>query len=340
MKTVAAVVAAVLFLGHQTGDAAPHCVRILQIGAWNIQWLGNPKAGKRAEQKPEDIAGYIKASGVEVLALSEISVTGKDAAGVPRNNLLDAAFDQLNASGASWKYVLLPKRQGARAPDDQWVGAAWNEQSVQEVGGPWRLEANIDLKREDTIRAKLKEPSPDTIIWSRWPYAIKFSAGKDLTDFVLVPIHLKSSTDGEVVGSEAREYEVKLLIEALVNAVPKIKDNDIVVLGDSNMLAATEPAGSAFAARGMKDCNSRDLGTHISFAAGAKNAPFDRVFVVSAEPETKDSCPSSGDGSQPLDFKIVRPSDWQVGMQQSEFRKRLSDHQMVRVGMCVMKDDD
>jgi hypothetical protein len=341
MKSItAAALAAVLLLGHEASISAPQCERILHVGAWNIEWLGNPVAGKRNEQKPEDIAGYIQAAGVEVLALAEISATGQDAGGEPRNKLLDAAFDQLNKAGAAWKYTLLPKRKGARAPEDQWIGAAWNERSIQKVGGPWRLEATIDAKREDAIKAKFEKPEPDTIIWSRWPQAFKFSAGSGLTDFILVPVHLKSNSGGAVGAAEARTYEVELLLEALDRAAPQLADKDIIVLGDSNMLVATEPAAAALIARGMKDCNGRDLGTHLSFGTGGRDAPFDRVFLMSAQPETQHSCPTSGDGSQPLDFKVVRPADWLQGMSKSEFRKRLSDHQMVRVGVCVTKDDD
>lgn len=340
MKRIVAGLAAVLLPALQAGAATPQCEQVLQVGAWNIEWLGNSAVGKRQEQKPEDIAAYIKVTAVDILALAEVSATGRDAQGRARNKLLDAAFEHLNQSGDAWEYVLLPKREGARAPQDQWTGAAWNERRVRKVGGPWRLEATIDLKREDAIKAKFEKSGPDTIIWSRWPQAFKFSAGDGLTDFVVVPVHLKSNSGGATAAAEARAYEVELLLGALEQAAPQLSDNDIIVLGDSNMLSATEAAAGALTSHGMKDCNARDIGTHLSFRQGERDAPFDRVFLVAAQPETQNSCPNTSDGSQPLDFKVVRPSDWQQGMTKSEFRKRLSDHLLVRAGICVSKDDD
>lgn len=52
------------------------------IGAWNIQWLGNPEqrsgCGKDVRQSAEDLAMYISRSRVDILALEEISDTDGD----------------------------------------------------------------------------------------------------------------------------------------------------------------------------------------------------------------------------------------------------------------------
>lgn len=197
----------------------------------------------------------------------------------------------------------------------------------------------MDSKREDAIRGKFDKPEASTVILSRWPYAAKFSAGPGKTDFVLVPVHLKSNIGGAAT-AEARAYEVELILEGLKNIQTQHADKDLVILGDSNMLLANEAAGTAFQSAGLKDCNAKDVGTHIGFRKGQKWAPFDRVFVMADQPETKASCPSSGDGKGPLDFKIVRPTDWKEGTTPSQFVKALSDHMMVRTGICIQKDDD
>jgi hypothetical protein len=35
--------------------SAATCERVIQVGSWNIQWLGNAKAGGRKPQKPQAI---------------------------------------------------------------------------------------------------------------------------------------------------------------------------------------------------------------------------------------------------------------------------------------------
>ncbi|MGN6660059.1 MAG: hypothetical protein ACTHKN_13835 [Achromobacter mucicolens] len=340
MKSAGAALIAVLLIGLRTSEAAPLCDQIVQVGAWNIEWLGNAKDGKRKAQKSEDIAAYIGIAEVDVLALAEISPTSRNASGEYQNDTLDAAFEQLNQSGAAWKYTLLPKRPGARAYYDQWTGVAWNERRVQKVGGPWRLRATIDSDREKAIKAKFSTRQPDTIIWSRWPHAFKFSAGKGLSDFIVVPVHFKANSGRDAGPVDARKYEVDLLLEALDRGASQVSDGDLVVLGDSNMLSANEPAAAALRAYGMKDCNAGDIGTHLSSGAVGQDAPFDRVFLVSSQPETQASCPLNGEIADPFTFTVVRPSAWLPGMGRGEFRDRLSDHQLVRVGICAIKDDD
>lgn len=322
-----------------TAAPAQSCEQVLHVGSWNIQWLGNPKAGKRQPQTSADVASYIGSSAVGVLALAEITATSKSSSGEARNLSLDEAFQELNASGGKWKYHLFQKRQGARDPDDQWTGLAWDESKVSLSGGPWKLDVAVDSKREDEIRAKFDKPEGSTVILSRWPYAVKFSAGAGKTDFVVVPVHLKSNIGGAAT-AEARAYEVELILQGLEKLKSQHADKDLIVLGDANMLAAAESAGTTLQRAGLKDCNAGDLGTHIGFGKNEKWAPFDRVFVMADQPETKASCPVNASGKGPLDFKIIRPEDWKPGTTPSQFVKLLSDHMMVRTGICVQKDDD
>lgn len=322
-----------------SAQTTAQCERIVNVGSWNIQWLGNAKAGKRQPQDPGDIAAYVAAGKVDVLGLAEISATSNAGNGPARNQTLDDAFQVLNASGAKWRYVLFEKRPGARAPEDQWTGLAWNEAVVTLTGGPWRLDVTVDAKKEDDIRARFDSLEKETIVLSRWPYAVKFSADAGKSDFVAVPVHLKSNIGGKAT-EDARAYEVELIQEGLEKLKAQHNDDDLIVMGDTNMLASDEPAGASFSAMGLKDCNARDLRTHLPGRRGEKAAPFDRVLVMAQQPETAPSCPAKGNGKGPLDFKIVRPAELQQGMTTSEFRKRLSDHLMVRTGFCVMNDDD
>lgn len=336
MKRILLACAAALVASSALGQA---CQRVVQIGAWNIQWLGNPASGKRPAQDAHDVASYIDASGVEILALAEISNTRKDGKKPPRNETLDQAFNVLNSTGAAWRYRLFEKRQGARDPEDQWLGIAWDSKKVKLVGEPWKLPVEVDLAREDVIRKSFPDPGDDTVIFSRWPHAIKFSAGEGLTDWVVVPVHMKSNTDGEHT-IEARKYEAELLVSGLEALRPQHGDLDVIVLGDTNMLASSEPAGAILSQAGLRDCNKTDLGTHLPYKKGDKGAPFDRVFLNSNRPSTAKSCPVTGTGSGSMDFKVFRPGEWEAGTSNRDFKKLLSDHQLIRVGLCVGKDDD
>lgn len=333
-------IAAIAFACTATlAHAAPACQATVAIGAWNIQWLGNAIAGKRPAQDADDVASYIASSRVDVLALAEVSATGKDAKGRPRNATLDAAFAALNQSGSLWEYELFPKREGARSPDDQWIGLAWNRQRVQRTGGPWKLPGTVDKAREDAIRAGLAGDEPSTIVFSRWPHAMRFSAGPGLTDWVMVPIHLKSNTDG--AGTEkARDYEAELLLDGLSKLAAEMADRDLIVIGDTNMLRADEPAGQRLRQAGFIDCNSKDLETHLPYKQGDKGAPFDRIFLNPQRAATAASCRPGSTGSGAQDFKVFRPGAWEAGMSNRQFRKLLSDHLMVRTALCIGKDDD
>lgn len=320
---------------------AADCPQRLALGAWNLQWLGNAEAGRRKPQAPDDIASLIALSGVDILALAEISVTHTER-GEARNHTLDAVMAQLDAhsSGrARWAYTLMAKRDGARAPQDQWTGLAWNAARAQPVAGPQPLPARVDAAREDALRRQLDRDDPNTLVWSRWPQAMKFSAGPGLTDIVVVPIHLKSNIGGEAT-AQVRAHETELLVQGLAQLPASLRDGDTVILGDSNLLSADEPAARVLKEAGWRDCNARDVGTHLSFRAGEKRAPFDRIFVPQRQPEFADTCPASGVGRDPRDFKVIKPQEWVADILPSQFRARLSDHLLVRTTLCVMKDDD
>ncbi len=324
-----------LFLAALVGapcSAQTVCPTPLWVGAWNIQWLGNAEKGKRKPQTPENIASYIDASKVDVLAMAEISATST-AGGKGRNKQLDDAFALLNAKGAQWTYELFPKREGARDPQDQWTGLAWNEKKIQKAADSWKLDLTIDSQKEKSIAAKFNKPEDGTIILSRSPYATKLSAGAGKSDFLFVPVHLKSNIGGKATAA-ARAYEAELIVAALAAQKESAKDKDVVILGDTNMLVANEAASAAFTSAGFKDCNRDDLGTHLNMNPNQSDAPFDRIFIPANEPETKMSCNAA------KDFALFKPVDWKPGLTASQFREQLSDHILVRTSLCIGKDDD
>lgn len=77
-----AVLAAVLVVASSVwAQPVPQCKRVVNVGSWNIQWLGNAKAGKRKAQDTGDIAAYVTAGRVDVLGLAEISATSNSGSG-------------------------------------------------------------------------------------------------------------------------------------------------------------------------------------------------------------------------------------------------------------------
>jgi hypothetical protein len=141
-----------------------------------------------------------------------------------------------------------------------------------------------------------------------------FTAGVGKTDFVLIPVHMKSNLGGNFRAH--REAEAKELIKqlpALDKALPGEKD--IIILGDTNFLldenGFKEAARDVFAAAKFKDLNIDNVGTHLP----GNKAPFDRFLVPDKQPEFQLS-------SQ----KVLRDFLKQEGLTQKAFTTRFSDH--------------
>lgn len=338
MKTNLALLATALAVLANTAAAQQACQQTLVVGSWNIEWLGNAIKRKRPAQTPADIAKYIAASKVDVLALAEVSVP-KDSPAGARNQTLDQAFAILNATGAAWEYTLFPKRAGSRDHDDQWTGLAWNATKVSNSGGPWELDVKIDAAKEKAIAAPFKPKAAGTTIWSRLPYITRLSAGAGKSDFLFMPVHLKSNIGGGAT-SRARAYEINLAMDALAALPDERKDKDLIILGDMNMLSNDEPAALALKAGGLKDCNALDAGTHLNGKTGKGEAPFDRIFVSASEPETRDACASAPGPANLAGFTVIQPAQWEPGLASTTFRERMSDHLLVTATICVTDDDD
>lgn len=311
--------------------APPAPAPAVRIGALNIEWLGNPGSraapAKDLAQDPKDIAGYIRAGGVAVLALEEI---GDDdgAAATRTNKTLDAAVAELNAGGsAQWKYRLFAKHPGSDTPDTQLTGLAWNEAVVTPVKTADGAADEYRLKL--TLPAGAADGVPGKPAFERWATAMKFSAGKGKTDFVVVPVHLKSNRPA-VPGQDVvklREVEAGMLLAALADLAARFADEDIVVLGDTNVMKATEAAVGKFTAAGFADLNAADV---PSYGAGSNRKPFDRAFV-----------PNAAGNAAAKEFADPRFDVFEhPALSAADYRKKVSDHRMIRLTVGVSADDD
>lgn len=299
----------------------------LVVGAWNIEWLG---ANMREPQLPADIASYIAAAKVDVLAMSEISISRSNN-GAPRNRQLEEAFTLLNREGAAWQYMLFEKHPQASSPEHQWTALAWNARKVQVTGGPWSV-AGVDPERHEKLLGVRSTKTP----LNRTPYALKLSAGQGRSDFLFVPLHLKAN--GNAPSEAQRELEAHLIVKGLEAVRAEQDERDVILLGDTNMLSSAEPAARVFSEYGLRDCNAADQGTWLGAGTAYSDAPFDRIFVMRDQPETERTCVAMAEGEMPFD--VVRPGDWVAGMDALAFRQRLSDHQIVRTTIAIGPDDD
>ncbi len=293
----------------------------LRIGAWNIEWLGYPDRRKGPEQSAEQIARYLLENRVDLLAVEEVSFNdGTEAA--PRNKTLTAALAWIKEkTGQEWRHVLFPKLPGGE-PDfekHQWTGVVWNTTRVQLVGEPFK----IPVRRAGAFKE----------IWARWPHAVKFSTGPGKTDLVLIPLHMKSNRGGVGVTSAQRDEEAKALVRSLGAVANQFSDDDIVLLGDSNVKKATEKAHGRLTAAGLRDLNADDAPTWIADAQFSA-APFDRIFVPDDQPEFRTA-----------PFTVARSAEFlkntrYPGTIEEKFRHYLSDHWMVVADVTITDDDD
>lgn len=305
------VVALSVFLLLTDGGYGEVFCRDIIVGAWNIQWLGMPwkrsGIGKNVAQKAEDLAEYIKASGVKILAVEEIC----DDDGVPTrrtNKTLDTVVEILNeGTGAQWTYTLFPKRK----PDDeeQHTGLMWNAKTVTAVGDPYKL------------ALKVPPEDPDKPFhWNRWPHAMKFSLAEGKTDLVIIPVHMKSNFGRKKEAKKQRAEEALQLTSVLEAVRNHFSDSDIVIVGDTNVLESTEDAAETYVKAGFVDLN---YGDEPTLAMG--DAPFDRAFVPGNQPELRQQ-----------KIRVFRP----VWLSPKQFRKYLSDHYMVTIKVKIEPDDD
>lgn len=278
----------------------------LRIGAWNIEWLGQPQnrsgPARGHLQTPEKLADYILAARVDVLGLAEIAQD--DPAGGMTSSILTAAFERIGAqSGGSWRHRLFPARSGR----NQLCGIAWDSTRVVAVNEPVLIPVPEQLS------------SQGRPLWSRPAWGQVFSAGPGLTDFVAVMVHMKSDYGGDF--AEHRAEEAHWLLAGLRQV---IRDPDILIIGDLNCDDNEEPAIRTLVAGGFMDLNVADQATHWRYG------PLDRVLVPGGQPEFE----AAG-------FEVLAGPYLEArGLSAEDFKVHFSDHFLVATEIRVLPDDD
>ncbi|MCI0459136.1 MAG: hypothetical protein L0Z62_19440 [Gemmataceae bacterium] len=292
---------------------------VLRVGTWNLDHLGDPKArrgpGEGVEQKPADVAKYIRFARVDVLAVQEVTADSDAPEGFPKrfrtNSILTRTFAELNKTpGNGWRHVLFPKMRAADT--SQWTGVAWKSARLKPAGNVFQV---------PVAHGKSSKGVP---LWDRNVHALMLSAGAGKTEFLVLPIHLKANTTGNFaqhLHEEIRELVAKL--PQVGKAFPGEKD--LVILGDTNILAAREPAVADLERANFRDLNKADLDTHT--AKGIQ--PFDRVFVPKDQPEFTRSS-----------LDVLEEFQKKERLSFAEYRARFSDHYIVVTEVRVMADDD
>jgi hypothetical protein len=290
--------------------------RYVHIGSWNIEHFG------REDHNPDNqfaIAEHIESSGVSVLALQEIYVTEPIKPGQPlTNHLLRAALDLIEEhTGQRWEYEIFANRDPL--DQSQLCAIAWNSARV--------------CKEERTFPIPVAHEFPTSdgrtlTMWDRRPHAVKFRAlpGQDadarLTDFIIIPIHMKSNVGQRHDVVRTRAEEARVLIGALAQVSAAFQgEADIVILGDTNCKMRDEEAIQTFIQAKFADLNEDDVPTYVS----GQSAPFDRIFVPW--------------GTDRRAFQFSRQYVLRSASPLAHDRY-LSDHYMVKTSIVVRRDDD
>ncbi|MGH7132947.1 MAG: hypothetical protein ACREJO_13485 [Phycisphaerales bacterium] len=288
----------------------------LRIGTWNIEWFGSP--AKRSgiatgtAQSSDDVADYIIASGVCVLAVEEVVASGQK----PRSEALDATLAAIKKrAGDQWKYILFPDRRGEEA---QLTGVLWNPKLIT----PLNADGKAVADGESTVVPLSPMRGTQTKLWNKPPHAMKFSAGAGKTDFVVIVVHMKADYNGDF--ALTRDEEAKNLAAALPAVRKFFKDEDIVVLGDTNMTKSGEPLVADFESAGLYDLNRKNERTNW------REGAMDRIFVASQQPEFAER------RFEVMSDRYLDPKRWDA----RNYKKRLSDHYMAVTVIKVIPDDD
>jgi len=333
MKTIVALTLTIGFI------LIPECISPLtshakadeiRIGAWNIEWLGFPdkraRPGKDNPQRPEDLAEYIHSTGVDVLALEEIGVDSDKSPWTSQElELLKRAFQDKYKE--SWNYVIFPKTTYPNDTEDfvkrgQHLAIAWKSDKATQVGGVFEIPVGSD----ETYGIKFFE---------RRANAVKLSFGEGKTDVVFIPVHLKSNRNEDNPADKTftqrqRAAELKAFVTQLPKLKEHFKDDDIVLLGDTNILG-DEDTANVLTEAAFVDLNSDEQGTTAVWGDGSngyRTAPFDRIFIPKSQNEFAESRLHVHRTSNGTDDEIKL------------FRRNLSDHYLISSVIKIQRDDD
>lgn len=304
----------------------------LQVASWNIEHLsGQSREARR--QSVFALADHVELAGVDILVLQEVYVTPKIEdvrlmEGQPvipdrstsdrRNRDLDAVCYLLEEHlDKEWSYRILPNRKDG--DKSQLCAVMW-----------------------DTTRADLSDVSALPVehqvdgdwLWDRKPHVCTFTTDikvwrsdadgnwevvQEGRRLAIVPIHMKSNYGGVTENRRKRAKEAVTLCEAIDTMRDQI-DDSLILIGDTNILANTEPAIDTFVDSGFVDLNNNDGTTYWSSQYG--ESPFDRAFVAKDRDEFRYSRQY-----------ILRSSDLQA------HDDLLSDHYMIKISVKDYVDD-
>jgi len=274
----------------------------VSVGSWNIEHLGNPQArfgdAQGISQSPTDLADEIEHTHCDVLALQELYVTTANR----QCEAFDDVVEILNARGGSWTYRLFENRD----PFDgsQVTGIAWNQAHVTLADEPFRV--------------PIVDDSSEFFEWDRHPHAVKFSAGRGRTDFVVVPLHMKAGTSQPNLTQ--RNSEAAMLVRQLDSIRSTLGDGDLILIGDTNIATQGDRASLIYEDAGLRDLLESGQST-VTFAFRA----FDRAFVATESIELTQSRQEVFD--VPAAYR-------------EEYRRRHSDHYPIAIRITVSEDDD
>ena len=289
--------------------------RYMQIGSWNIEHLSKVDPDDPADRKENEYAlsEHIQMAGVDVLALQEIYVTDTD---TWTNRHLDAAFELIHEhTGATWEYELFRKRR--RDNTEQLCGIAWNTDAVKKVGETRRIDVTTKVERDGKTLH----------LWDRIPHAVKFSAGEGKLDLVVIPLHMKSNFGGSRKAMKVRHEEAKTLMKKLPAVLREMREEDVVLIGDTNIKGSYEKAIEVFADYGFEDLNADDIPTFVN----SQKAPFDRIFVPKRAED--------GEGEPAREFRFSRQYILRSADPDAHDRY-LSDHYIIKTTVKILRDDD
>ena len=272
--------------------------RYVHIGSWNVEHFS--KANDGNDENVYALTEHIEMGSIDVLAVQEIYVTHKED-GARKNKDLDVVMNLLEEhTDAEWRYELYENKHSG--DKSQLCGLIWN--------------ASI-LNKLEVFKIPVKDKVNDLNLWDRTPHAVKFKY-RHKTDFVIIPIHMKSNFGGATKAKKVRHQEAITLMENIDLVKSTLTDLDIVIIGDTNCLGSYEKALEVITDNEFIDLNESDAPTFVD-----GKAPFDRIFVPSNEKE----------------FLFSRQYIM-VSSNPSEHDKYLSDHFMIKTVMKIRRDDD
>jgi endonuclease/exonuclease/phosphatase family metal-dependent hydrolase len=270
--------------------------RYIHIGSWNIEHFS--KRGGR-EENIYALTEHIEMASLDVIALQEIYVTHVDD-DIRRNEHLDGVVELLlEHTECQWQYEIFENR---KADDmEQLCAVAWNATTISKL-------ATYKIPVETQLGGKS--------LWDRTPHAVKFKY-REKTDFVVVPLHMKSNYGGATEAKRIRHLEAQTLMANIPRVKEELEDLDIILIGDTNCLGSTEQALQVITGNGFEDLNEADAGTFVS------GAPFDRVFLSQER--------RAFDYSRQYIMVSANPDDHD---------KYLSDHYLIKTVIKIRRDDD